>query len=214
MTERARPDRAQGPIAFRYELWRKAIHLSSTIYPIAYAWFLSRERLLVALVASSGIAIAVELGRRTPRGRDRFETLTGAMLRSHERERLVGATWMLLAFTLVVFLAPKPVAIAAMSAVSLGDAFAALVGRAVGRIRLPGTIKTLEGAAACLLVTWAAARWLAGLSSGAALVAAVGAVAAELPSGPGDDNVRVALITAAAAYLGMAVFGMATSAVS
>lgn len=214
MTDEA-PAPAPAPIPYRFELWRKAIHLSSAAFPIAYAWWLSRPEMLVILGAACLTALAIEIGRRhVAFAASLFERSVGGMLRSHERGAAVGATWMLLAYLAVVFVAPREIAITAMSAVSLGDAVAALVGRAIGRVKLGNTGKSLEGALACLLVTWAAARWLALLSPGAATVAAVAATLAELPRGPGDDNARVALVTAVAAYLGTLWFGLAASAVS
>lgn len=203
------------PIAFRHELGRKAIHLASAAFPLAYAWWLSREQMLVVLTAASTFAIVVEIGRR---GRTRaaalFERTIGPMLRAHERTRAVGATWMLLSFLILVAVGPKAVAIAAMCAVSFGDAVAALVGRSVGRVRLGVSGKTLEGAAACLLASWAAAHWIALLSPPVATIAALAATAAEIPDGPGDDNARVAFLTAAAAYVGTLLFGVAGSTVS
>lgn len=211
----AAPPPAPVPISYRNELGRKAIHLSSAAIPAAYAWWLTRPTMLLLLAAGCVVAIAVEVGRRRLAFvTTLFETTVGGMLRTHERGAAVGATWMLVAYFVVVLAAPREAAITAMFAVSLGDALAALVGRAIGRVKLGRTGKSLEGALACLLVTWAAARWIALLSPGAATVAAVAATLAELPNGPGDDNARVAIVTAVAAYLGTVWFGLATSAVS
>lgn len=191
------------PISYRSELWRKAIHLGSAGFPLAYAWWLPRTTMVIVLAIACVIALAVEVGRRRSGAvASRFERTVGGMLRSHEHSAAVGATWMLLAYLGVVLIAPKPVAITAMCAVSLGDAVAALVGRAIGRVRLGTTGKTLEGALACAAVTWAAAHWIGLLLPGAATVAAVAATLAELPRGPGDDNARVAIVTALAAFAG------------
>ena len=191
------------PISYRSELGRKAIHLGSVAFPLAYAWWLPRTTMVAVLTVASVAALAVEVVRRRNKAASSlFERTVGGMLRSHERSGAVGATWMLLAFLGVVLLAPKAVAITAMCAVSLGDALAALVGRAIGRVALGSTGKSLEGALACAGVTGAAAYWIALLSPGAATIAAVAATLAELPRGPGDDNARVAIVTALAAYAG------------
>lgn len=204
---------ARPVITFRHELQRKAIHLSSAAIPVAYAWLFSQRVMLLLLVAACAVALAVEVGRRrSPAVASLFSRTVGPMLRSHETERAVGATWMLLSYLLVVAVAPKPAAIAGMCAVSLGDGVAALVGRAIGRVRLGTTGKSLEGAIACFLVTMAAAIGIAELGTAAAALAALVATLAELPRGPGDDNARVALATTAAAWVGMA-YAMASSAV-
>lgn len=204
---------ARPAIAFRYELQRKAIHLSSAAIPVAYAWLFPRRVMLPLLVAACAVALAVEFGRRRiPAVASLFSRTVGPMLRSHETDSAVGATWMLLSFLLVVAVAPKPAAIAGMCAVSLGDGVAALVGRSIGRVRLSTTGKSLEGAIACFLVTMAAGIGIAALGTAAAALAALVATLAELPRGPGDDNARVALATTVAAWVGM-LYAVASSAV-
>jgi dolichol kinase len=199
----------RAPIAIRQELYRKAIHLASAVFPLAYAWVFPRPVIATALLVSTFVAIAVEFARRrhTP-SRLLYERLVGGMLREHERERLVGATWMLVSYTFVVLVTPAAVAIAAMCAVSLGDAAAALVGRTIGRVRIFSG-KTLEGSIACLITAALAARWIAGLALPGALLVGLVALLSELPDGPGDDNARVALLTAAAGMAALWLFGMA-----
>src|ERR671916_506695 len=66
---------------------------------------------------------------------------------------------------LAALLSPRDAAVAVMCAVSLGYAAAAVVGRAVGRVRLAHG-KTLEGAAACATATAVGAALVAGLPLG------------------------------------------------
>jgi len=196
------------PATLRHELARKSIHVATVVVPLAYAR-LGAPRALVA--AALGflllVALLVEVARaRSARVGAAFARVVGAMLREHERgadgarARLSGATWMLLAFTLAVLLFPRDVAAAAMCAVSLGDAAAAVVGRAVGRVRLVHG-KTLEGALACAAATAAGALLVARLAPAECLAAGVCAALAELPARPFDDNVRVALATGAGILL-------------
>src|SRR5688572_18978986 len=103
----------------------------------------------LGLGALLAIAIAVELGRmRLAPVRQLFLRLTSHLLRDHEHSGWSGASWMLAAHLLALLLFPRATAIAALWAVSVGDAAAALVGRAVGRRRLDSG-KSLEGSAAC-----------------------------------------------------------------
>ena len=186
---------ADVPLALRHELARKALHLTSAAVPVAYAGGLVERRWLAAfLLVLLGVALAVELGRaRSERLRAHFTRATGALLRAHEHHRWSGATWLLAAFAAAVILFPPAVAVAAMWAVSIGDAGAAIVGRAFGRHRIAGLAKTVEGSVACAALTLLGARLVARLDIGACVVAALVAALAEAPSRPLDDNVRVAL---------------------
>ena len=155
-------------------------------------------------------ALGVEFARhRVPMVRHHFQRATAPLLRAHEHERLSGATWLLLAYTGVVALAPRRAAIAAMWAVGVGDASAAIVGRtlsaraerrAASTGRDPSGVpvggKSFGGTAACALLSAAGARWVAGLPAGAAVLAGAAAAAAERPHVAIDDNVRVAAAVA------------------
>lgn len=214
-------DSAALAIPFRRELSRKAIHLASAIIPIGYATRLvSQRELLAVLGTATVIALLIEGARRRwSSARSGFDALFGGMLRSHERDvssgyvGFVGATWMLLAYTIVAFVAPAPVAIAAMCAVSLGDAFAALVGRTLGTRRVGVGGKSLEGSVACAVVSTIAAHVVAGFGWPAAVIIGLAASFAEFPSRPLDDNMRVAGITACVAAATVLVWGMPVSSV-
>ena len=85
----------------------------------------------------------------------------------------------------------KPVAVAALSFLIVGDTVAALVGRAIGRVRIFG--KTLEGSlacfAACLVIGWVIPE----LTWGVTVVGALMATLIELLPIPLDDNLRIPL---------------------
>lgn len=117
-------------MSLQRELARKLLHASTAVVPIAYAAGLPRTVVAGALGALAGVAIAVELGRRSAAGAARFTRATGTLLREHEHAGAwAGATWLLLAFLLAVLAFPRAVAVAAMLGVSLGDAAGAVVGR-------------------------------------------------------------------------------------
>ena len=185
----------------RREAQRKALHLVFVAVPVLLAAGAPRAPLAWTLGALLGVAIAVELGRmHVAPVRLLFARVASHLLRDHEHRGWSGASWMLVAQLAGLLLFPLPAAITALWAVAAGDAAAALVGRALGRPRLPGG-KSLEGTAACFLVTLAGALWLAGLAPGAATVGAVAAAAAELPAHPLDDNLRIVLATGVAILL-------------
>lgn len=194
-------------LTLRQELMRKAIHVQSVAVPAGYALGVPRS-LLVAMVAVLVVtALVIEAGRRrSPWLRERFARTFAPLLREHEHSGLAGATWLLVAFLLAVMLLPRSAAIAAMWAVSVGDATAALVGRWIGRRRLTSGSKTLEGSAACALASGAGAWLVAGLPAGASLVAGSLAALAEWPSRPLDDNMRIALVVGGGIFLWQLAF--------
>lgn len=191
----------QTRLSLRLEVARKALHLVFVVVPVAYAFGLPRKLLVAALGTAAIVAVAIELARawHVPT-RERFARWVGALLREHEHTRWSGATWMVLSMLGLAALAPRDVAIAAMWAISAGDAAAALVGRAFDRApdAAPGRVgrKTIRGSAACFVATLAGALALAHLSPVESAVAAVLATAAERPSGWVDDNVRIAVVVA------------------
>jgi len=224
-------------LTLRREVARKALHLVFVVVPVAYAFGFPRKWLLVALGAGALVAVVVELARawHAPT-RARFVRWVGALLREHEHARWSGATWMILSMLAVVAFAPRGVAVAAMWAITAGDAAAALVGRAFERRgdereRSGGTgvatdaerardgesmganrttragSKTIRGSAACFVVTMAGALMLARLGAMESVVAAVLATAAERYGEPVDDNARIA----AAVALGIALWHMVFS---
>ena len=189
----ARRRDASPGLALRHELARKALHLTSAAVPLAYAAGMPRSPLLGGLAVLVLTALLVEMTRRrVALVRSTFVRVTRPLLRAHEHEGLSGATWMLVAFALAVWLLPRDVAIAATWAVAVGDASAAIVGRAFGRIRVGAHGKSLEGSLACLVATALGAALVARLGPGASIAAGVAAAAAELPGRPLDDNLRVA----------------------
>ena len=182
------------PLALRWELTRKALHISWAIVPIVYALGVPREIVLLALAIACLIALVIEVGRSysTSFGAV-FTRHTGILLRQHEHRRWSGATWLLLSFLIAVLLFEPPVAIAAMWAVAVGDAAAAIVGRTIGRHRVGRSAKTVEGSLACALITFVGAWGIAQLAPMPSVVAGILAALAEWPAGPLDDNMRIGL---------------------
>lgn len=117
-------------MSLQRELARKLLHVSTAVVPAAYAAGLSRDVVGGTLAVLACVALAVELARRSARGAAHFARATGTLLREHEHAGAwAGATWLLLAFLLAVLAFPRPVAVAAMLGVALGDAAGAVVGR-------------------------------------------------------------------------------------
>jgi dolichol kinase len=194
-------------LELRQELVRKAIHLIAVVFPILYTAGMTRSALVLLLSTATIIALTIELARTShARTKEQFVRVTGALLREHEQTRLSGATWLILSLLGAVVFLPRDIASAAMWAVAVGDAAAAIVGRAFGRHRWGSHAKSLEGSAACFLVVLGGSVAIAHLPLAESIVSAVAAAAAEWPARPLDDNVRITMLVGVAILLWRIVF--------
>lgn len=175
------------------EFRRKAFHLFGVVVPIGYYIVpeqIGRNLLLVATI----VAVFIDVIRlNEPRVRTFFYYFFGKLVRDHERHNLLGSTYVLLAALICAYAFERPIAIASMAFLSVGDGFAAIVGRSFGRVRIFG--KTLEGSLACFAACVAVAVLYPGdpftwqMILGGALVATL----FELIPIPLDDNLRISL---------------------
>lgn len=193
-------------VPWRAELSRKGIHLASSIFPLSWGlgWvepIVVKGTLVVGLILALSIEVA---RRRLPVVERGFTSLFGGMLRAHESRAITGATWILAAMTLCALLLPARAALCGLWAGVVGDAAAALAGRALsGQAAAKG--KTWTGSAACVLASAAGPFWLAAAAPLAALGVGVAAALAERPRLAIDDNARVAVVAGLAAWgLGVA----------
>jgi dolichol kinase len=182
------------------EARRKAVHLSFLALPLVLLfeplpWPRGKREWRVLLILASLIAIGIDLLRiHEMRVKRFFRDFLGEMMREHEEFSLMGSTYLLLASLLAIEIFPRPVAAAAIGFTVVGDAFAAMVGKAWGRHRF--FRKTLEGTAAGLLACLAWAALLAASGRLPWQVAVTGALAAslvELLPIPLDDNLGMTL---------------------
>jgi DNA-binding YbaB/EbfC family protein len=133
------------------EARRKAIHLSFIILPLnllfqALPWPRSKSEWRVLLILLCIGALALDLLRIHERNVKKFfKRFFGGLIREHEEFGLLGSTYLLIAVLLAVEIFPREIAAAAIGFTVLGDAFAAMVGKAWGRTPFLG--KTVEGTA-------------------------------------------------------------------
>jgi len=170
------------------------------ILPILYV-FTTRHTATIAVGALLAIALGVELLKvLLPAFRAMFIRIFSPILRSQEqRGGLTGATYYLIGSFLCILLFDKTLAIVCLCFLTLGDLFAALIGKQWGRIKLFSR-KSLEGSLACFIVCTAVAL-LIGLHPIVAIVGALVATLIELlPTGV-DDNVTIPLISGLAMHL-------------
>ena len=182
------------------ELRRKSIHLLGLVFPILYV-FTTRHTAIIAVGGLLAIGLGVELLKvLVPAFRGVFNRIFSPMLRSQERRGgLTGATYYLIGSFLCILLFDKTLAIVCLCFLTLGDLFAALIGKQWGRIKLFSR-KSLEGSLACFVVCTGIAL-LIGLHPVVAVVGALVATLIELlPTGV-DDNVTIPLISGLAMHL-------------
>ena len=125
---------------------RKVIHLLSAIIPLSYLWLIKERPIMLLILASmTSFALLVEFMRNNGNHFSRwFHGLFHFMLRDNETKgQHTGATWLLIGWTITVMLFKMPIAVAALLFLSIGDSFAAIVGKLFPIIRIGN--KTLSG---------------------------------------------------------------------
>jgi dolichol kinase len=198
---------AAGEIGFKQELIRKATHLGALVIPGGY-YILGLERMTAALImlviGLTMLLIDISRMRDWWLWRNVARHVIGSVIRKHEKDGdFTGATYILLSSALTIFLFQKPIAIAALSFIIVGDSFAAVIGRKYGRIKFAN--KSLEGSLGCLLGTVIVALLAPGIPLSVGLLGAVVATLVEAwPMGV-DDNVAVPLMSGLAMHMVMIV---------
>lgn len=188
-------------IDYKTEVIRKSIHLTSLSISVAY-YYVSREFALSLLIPLTLIVVVADMLRYYyPPFSKLFYSVFGFMLRRHEVDRkkknLNGATYVLIAVTISIYLFPKAFVIPAIAVLILGDIAAALIGRKWGKHKFLS--KTFEGTlaffiAGCLVII-ASPKINGGFLEyviGFIAVAAA-AVAENISFGWADDNFTIPL---------------------
>lgn len=199
--------------SYRIEIVRKSIHLTSIIIPIVY-FFTPRSLALEILIPLTLCFLIVDVGRYySPTVEVLFNRAFGWLLRKHEsnreQKRLNGATYVLLAATISVFIFPKLIAITGFSVLILCDLAAALIGKRFGRHSL--FKKSVEGTVAFLvtgiLVVFLLPKIEYSLAEYIVAIVAVGggALVEALPIEI-DDNLSIPMTVGGIMWLGYAVF--------
>ncbi len=195
-------------LELRYEVARKAIHLSSLSIPVIY-WFISQELALLLLVPLFFGFFLIDLLKNffAPVSVWYHKTFD-SMLRAHELKRtkthLNGATYIMMAALLLVLFFPKIIAVTAFSLVAVSDTLAAIIGKRFGRHRFG--LKSVEGSAAFFLSALVVISIVPGLNFFIGLIMAITATLTEafmirIGEFKIDDNLSIPLASAAAGTL-------------
>jgi len=182
------------------ELGRKAFHLLALVYLAAFH-LLGWPRAGWAMAAWLPIVLAGELARlKIPALARLLAGLFGGIMRESEKRGFSGVIFSTAGVLAAMLIARGDPAIvgAAILQLALGDAASAVAGKAFGRTKLFGGLKSLEGSLAGFAVGYAAAL-ACGVRPGAALLAALAGSLVELPPTTRwfNDNFWIPIATAA-----------------
>lgn len=190
-------DSVSGQISFGSELVRKGTHMGALAIPGSYYILdLTKSEMLLIWGAAAALMIFIDIARL--RGWPFWERLTpkfvANMIRPHETVGdFTGATYILMAVCLTVALFDRPIAVAALGFIIVGDTLAALIGRRFGRHRFGH--KSVEGSLACLAGTLLVAALAPEVPAIIGVSGAVVAAVAEALPWKIDDNISVPLLS-------------------
>jgi len=191
-----RPPAASDEITFTREMMRKGTHMGALVIPGGYYFLhLDKAEMLAIMIPVTLLMILIDIARLRQWlfWRSFAKRIISPIIRPHEfAGDFTGATYILLSVCLTVALYRKPIAIAAMGFVIVGDSLAAIIGRRFGRHKLGK--KSLEGSLGCLLGAAIVTVFAPDLRLGIGLLGAVVATIVEaLPFGI-DDNITVPIL--------------------
>jgi dolichol kinase len=178
------------------EVFRKLIHLGAIAIPMGY-YFLGYSIVMPVLISALVTALILDyirlFGRE--RSRDFIYKYLGIMIRPCEKRDFVGATYILTGSILTIQLFDKPIAVAAIAFIVVGDTAGAIIGRLWGRVRFRA--KSLEGSVSFFLASCLIAIIAPGIPFWVMVVGAVTATIVEAITLHIDDNLIVPISAAA-----------------
>lgn len=175
--------------------------MGALVIPAGYSILsLEKSTMLAIMIPIAALMTSVDISRLRGWGLWQiFRPVAGRMVRAHEEKGdFTGATYILWCVVATVALYRRDIAVAALAFIVVGDTFAALIGRKLGRHRFGR--KSLEGSLGCLVGTLIVAFVAPGLATPVAVAGAVVATVTEAFSGPIDDNVSVPLVSGAVMF--------------
>lgn len=170
------------------EFLRKGIHLLIAIVPLLAA--IDVTATLSLLGAGAIVYTLAELRRGAGYTITFISTVTSAASRTRDQGRFVlGPVTLAIGAMMALLLYPEPAASIAIYALAFGDGFSSIVGKLIGRIRIPLTGgKTIAGSLTCFAAVFVIAFRISGRALPSLLVAA-GATALEALPTKDLDNI-------------------------
>ena len=175
-----------------HEYQRKAIHLFNLIIPFGY-WFLipDQNQFKIIIITFTILFILADFFRtKSKLIKKLFKIFFDKMLREHElKGQFTGATWVMISASVTILFFSKNIAIISLIFMSIGDTFAALIGKKYGKLKIYD--KSLEGFLGGLIVCLVAAYYYDPLPFYISGVGALTAMLFETLPLPLDDNFRI-----------------------
>ena len=185
-------------------VWRRFFHFTAgSSIPLA-SIFLPQVAMVWSLAALVAGGLGLDLARiRIDRLNRVFLRWMAPLLKDNEDRGVTGATYMAVASLTVFLLFDRPVAVAALLFLSMGDPVAALVGSRMPGPRILG--KSPGGTGAFIAISWAIVEVMVGAGSvdhrWELMAGAVAAGLTELAPLPVDDNLTVPIVAAGVMYI-------------
>lgn len=197
------------------ELFRKSIHISSLAIPMLYKYLFhyNRRSAFLLLIPLTVLFIVFDTFRIEHRTFKRFyHNVFGIIIRKHELSDFTGAVYVMVSAVLSIALFPGDIAFMSLSFLAIGDTLAAIVGIRLGKRKLKGQNKSLEGSIACFLGTFIFGLgyyifdYDGQLSLAVICLGAISATLAEAWKMRFDDNLKIPLISGFIMYLSSLLF--------
>lgn len=182
-------------IAMLGEIFRKLTHLGAISIPVIYFFF--GDIILYILGCAIVITITIDMirfyGGETSR---KFITrYLGIMIRPHEKKDFTGATYILASSIITILIFDKPVAVASIAFIVVGDTAGAIIGRIWGKVKY--RTKSLEGSISFFFACTVVALIVPGIPFWVKITGAAMATVTEAFSSKIDDNLIVPLVAGA-----------------
>ena len=188
-------------LTYRQEIYRKFIHLSSSVMALAL-WYFGKETFLPWLIGVAIILPLLDYGRHHIDLLRRIYTYFFTIFtRPIEYRNLSGASWVVIGAALTTLIFNENTAIIGLLVLSLADSAAAIIGLKFGKTYLFN--KSLEGSAAFFIVAFLIVFYLSPAFFLINLITVLAATAVELFSTARmNDNLFIPLVTAFILTLG------------
>ena len=179
------------------EIYRKIVHLLSSTIPLSYLWFFKDKFLMIYLLGFlSLISVLIEFFRnKNGYIKYFFNKYFYFMLRKNESKgAITGATWLLFGNIITIYLYPIYIAVPALLFLSIGDSFAAIIGKFYSNIKLGE--KSLTGSLAGILSSIICVLFVNQiLPTKIIILGAIFAMIIELIPNPINDNLTIPIIS-------------------
>ena len=137
-------------LPFKNEVYRKSIHLLSSLIPIAYIFF--NKKIIFTLVLFLFLILLIIEALRFKKNLISiyFNKILGSVVRNYEQSSMMSATLLVMAALFCIAFFDKQVSIISLLILSVSDSLAAIFGLKYGCIRIINN-KSIEGTYAFII---------------------------------------------------------------